>query len=132
MKDSKENLKLSKDFVQISTLQSANVLDKIVNIVPNMGNYMLRDTTIHAFTFTWETASMDSTVSSLIPSKDKLSSHSQPKISAEKSITKTIALKAINADFLMISEMSLAFIIQWENVNSQMESVDFLTKRKWK
>ena len=118
--------------MQISTLPSASVGDKMDNTVLKMENFMLKDTTILAFTSIWETASMVSTVSFHIPLKDKLSNQNLPKMFAVNYITRTIVPKVANASFPTILETNHAFSTLWESVNLQMGNVDFLTKRKWK
>ena len=131
-KDSKENSNSSRDSALISTSQLVNAKVRVDNTVPSMVNFMLRDTTTPAFTSIWETVSMASTASSPTPSKDKLSSPNLPKMFAENYITKTTAPKEANANFPTTSETNLVFSTLWESANSQMESVAFPTKRKWR
>lgn len=75
---------------------------------------------------------MDLTVSFHTRLNDKLFDLSHQSSFAKNFIMKTIVRLEVNAAIVMISEPSLAFITQWENVNLLTIIADFLMKRKYK
>ena len=132
MKGSKQNLRILRPFAPTNTSQSASAKAPTDSTARSAANSMLKDASIPAFISTWETASTDSTASSLTPSRDKSSSQNPTKTSAKNYITRTIVPKETNAAFPTTFEKSPASSTPSTNASFPKESVGFPTPRKWR